>query len=176
MNEPTKLQSVGCNLGCTTECKAKLHGVASECPALPWQPPAVTEPIKLPPIPDGTTGWYTMHNEQIKQWGRLAVEQATANLRRDLLDAANDKAEMQHEINMHYDDGFWRGVESRDDEVEALKDKLAAANAEVEALRAALTDMYAGWKYIRSFHGDLYGVGWDRCDEKARAALTKEQP
>jgi hypothetical protein len=47
--------------------------------------------------------------------------------------------------------------------------------AEVEALRAALTDMYAGWKYIRSFHGDLYGVGWDRCDEKARAALTKEK-
>jgi len=38
----------------------------------------MTEPIKLPPIPDGTTGWYTMHNEQIKQWGRLAVEQANA--------------------------------------------------------------------------------------------------
>jgi len=94
MNEPTKLQSVGCNLGCTTECKAKLHGVASECPALPWQPPAVTEPIKLPPIPDGTTGWYTMHNEQIKQWGRLAVEQATADLRRERNEARAELARL----------------------------------------------------------------------------------
>lgn len=44
----------------------------------------MTEPIKLPPIPDSITGWYTMHNEQIKQWGRLAVEQATADLRERL--------------------------------------------------------------------------------------------
>jgi hypothetical protein len=142
----------------------------------------MTEPIKLPlrdAIIEGM-GWpaikgYIAQDDDLICRIERVVEQATANLRRDLLDAANDKAEMQHEINMHYDDGFWRGVESRDDEVEALKDKLAAANAEVEALRAALTDMYAGWKYIRSFHGDLYGVGWDRCDEKARAALAKEK-
>jgi hypothetical protein len=40
-------------------------------------------------------------------------------------------------------------------------------------LLEALRDMYAGWQYIRSFHGDLYGVGWDRCDEKASAAIAK---
>jgi hypothetical protein len=72
-------------------------------------------------------------------------------LRRDLLDAANDKAEMQHEINMHYDDGFWRGVESRDDEVEALKDKLAAAKAEIEALRADAADFHMAYR-IRGGH------------------------
>lgn len=29
-----------CGLGCTEVCKAKEHGCASECPALPWQPKA----------------------------------------------------------------------------------------------------------------------------------------
>ena len=29
---------MSCRLGCTTVCKAKEHGSASECPALPWQP------------------------------------------------------------------------------------------------------------------------------------------
>lgn len=36
----------------------------------------------------------------------------------------------------------------------------------------ALEDITAGWKYIRSMHGDLYGVGWDRAQGKAEAALT----
>jgi len=31
----------------------------------------------------------------------------------------------------------------------------------------ALKDMNCGWKYIREVHGDLYGVGWDRAQEKA---------
>lgn len=38
-------------------------------------------------------------------------------------------------------------------------------------LAAALTDMLAGWRYIREHHGDLYGVGWDRCEKAAVAAL-----
>lgn len=50
--------------------------------------------------------------------------------------------------------------------------RLHALNAE---LLEALRDMYEGWKYIRSTHGDLYGVGWDRCDEKARAAIAKAE-
>jgi hypothetical protein len=29
-----------CSLKCTTECLARVHGCASECPALPWQPAA----------------------------------------------------------------------------------------------------------------------------------------
>lgn len=40
-------------------------------------------------------------------------------------------------------------------------------------LEAALRDMLAGWKYIREFHGDLYGVGWDRCEAAAEAALKR---
>ena len=28
-----------------------------------------------------------------------------------------------------------------------------------------------GWKYIRESHGDLYGVGWDRAQEKADDAI-----
>lgn len=43
--------------------------------------------------------------------------------------------------------------------------------AEIERLRAALTDMLAGWRYIRQSHGDLYGVGWDRAQGRAEAAL-----
>ena len=50
--------------------------------------------------------------------------------------------------------------------------RLHAANAElVEALR----DMNEGWKYIRQVHGDLYGVGWDRAQDKADAALSKHK-
>ena len=39
------------------------------------------------------------------------------------------------------------------------------------SMRPALADMLAGWRYIRHSHGDLYGVGWDRAQEKAEAAL-----
>ena len=35
----------------------------------------------------------------------------------------------------------------------------------------ALEDMNCGWKYIRESHGDLYGVGWDRAQEKADEAI-----
>ena len=37
-----------CALGCTDECKAKVHGCASECPALPWQP----APSPQPAVPE----------------------------------------------------------------------------------------------------------------------------
>jgi len=40
-------------------------------------------------------------------------------------------------------------------------------------MRDALKDMLAGWQYIRQQHGDLYGVGWDRAEQKAIAALAK---
>ncbi len=42
---------------------------------------------------------------------------------------------------------------------------------EISRLRAALSDMLSGWRYIRQSHGDLYGVGWDRAQGKAEAAL-----
>lgn len=40
-------------------------------------------------------------------------------------------------------------------------------------LKAALTDMLAGWRYIRKLYGDLSGVGWDRAEDGAVAALMK---
>ena len=40
-------------------------------------------------------------------------------------------------------------------------------------LLEALQDMLSGWKYIRETHGDLYGVGWDRAQEKAEKAIAK---
>lgn len=42
---------------------------------------------------------------------------------------------------------------------------------ERDEAREALRDMLSGWKYIRSVHGDLYGVGWDRAQSKAETAL-----
>lgn len=44
--------------------------------------------------------------------------------------------------------------------------------AKIAALTKALEDMYNGWRYIRQSHGDLYGVGWDRAEFKARDALA----
>lgn len=62
----------------------------------------------------------------------------------------------------------------------AASDRAAEAVAERDKYKAlagelakALRDMHGGWKYIRDVHGDLYGVGWDRCDESAAAALAK---
>ena len=50
--------------------------------------------------------------------------------------------------------------------------RLHAVNAD---LLEALKDMHSGWKYIRETHGDLYGVGWDRSQEKAEAAIAKAE-
>jgi|688.fasta_scaffold863738_2 hypothetical protein len=47
----------------------------------------------------------------------------------------------------------------------------AKLRARVEGLEAALRYMLSGWRYIRETYGDLYGVGWNRAEEKARAAL-----
>lgn len=52
-----------------------------------------------------------------------------------------------------------------------LLDELEAVRAERDRLRAALTDMRGGWRYIRQQHGDLSGVGWDRCEASANTAL-----
>lgn len=54
---------------------------------------------------------------------------------------------------------------------DAQPSPMDALRAENERLRAALTDMLAGWRYVRQHHGDLYGVGWDRCEQSAVAAL-----
>lgn len=51
------------------------------------------------------------------------------------------------------------------DRIEQLERVLAQA-------REALEDMNNGWKYIRCSHGDLYGVGWDRAQDKADASIA----
>ncbi len=58
------------------------------------------------------------------------------------------------------------------DDVQGLQARLAAAERDAARLREALLDMRSGWKYIRETHGDLYGVGWDRAQDKADAALA----
>ena len=54
--------------------------------------------------------------------------------------------------------------------------ELTEANARLiaaaPALYEALKDMREGWRYIRERHGDLYGVGWDRAEHAADAALA----
>jgi hypothetical protein len=59
-------------------------------------------------------------------------------------------------------------------ENERLRSEVAAKDAEIARLQDALRDMLSGWRYIREQHGDLYGVGWDRAEQKAIRAL-KEQ-
>ena len=44
-----------------------------------------------------------------------------------------------------------------------------------DEVRDALMDALSGWKYIRHIHGDLYGVGWDRVQDKLEAILRKAQ-
>lgn len=41
-----------------------------------------------------------------------------------------------------------------------------------DPVRDAMADALAGWQYIRTHHGDLYGVGWDRVEQKLTAALA----
>ena len=44
-----------------------------------------------------------------------------------------------------------------------------------DEVKDALMDTLSGWKYIRQCHGDLYGVGWDRVQDKLEAILRKAQ-
>lgn len=55
-------------------------------------------------------------------------------------------------------------------EVQVANQQIMAAAPE---LLDALQDMLSGWKYIREQHGDLYGVGWDRAQNKAIEAISK---
>lgn len=49
----------------------------------------------------------------------------------------------------------------------------SAILAAAPELLAALKDMLSGWRYIRAFHGDLPGVGWDRAQFAAESAIAK---
>jgi hypothetical protein len=71
-----------------------------------------------------------------------------------------------------------RDAPARDSTTAALIDSLSLQvgehRAEIARLRAALSDMLSGWRYIRTHHGDLSGVGWGRCEDAARDA--QQQP
>jgi hypothetical protein len=57
-------------------------------------------------------------------------------------------------------------------ERDAYADANAILRATVAYMREALDDALGGWRYIRQHHGDLSGVGWDRVEDAARAALA----
>ena len=97
---------------------------------------------------------------------------------------------MGKEIEEEYERGYAQGCEEGKERIAELEAQLADANemlekcnskfivaleAEVKTLREALIDMRSGWKYIRETHGDLYGVGWDRAQNKADAALAARE-
>ena len=42
-----------------------------------------------------------------------------------------------------------------------------------DELHLTLCDALAGWKYIRETHGDLYGVGWDRVQERLERQILE---
>lgn len=63
------------------------------------------------------------------------------------------------------------GTETIDRLYLELSQVTQAMTARELSMRAALADMLAGWRYIRDSHGDLYGVGWDRAQDKAERAL-----
>lgn len=63
----------------------------------------------------------------------------------------------------------WVEFDGKPGHHQANANLIAAAPELIEALK----DMLSGWKYIREQHGDLYGVGWDRAQQKAELALSK---
>lgn len=57
--------------------------------------------------------------------------------------------------------------------IDEMTAEITRLPARVAELVEALHDMRAGWRYIRREHGDLYGVGWDRCEHSATAAIER---
>ncbi len=75
---------------------------------------------------------------------------------------AEERIEELERLLNEYKDAECRAVKS---EGEALK--------RVAELEDAAKDALSGWRYIRQNHGDLYGVGWDRVEDKLSKALEE---
>ena len=87
------------------------------------------------------------------------------------------------------DGGYFEWYVGRDGEncpiAEDIADPMtrdpSEANAQLIAaapdLLAALKDMLSGWRYIRqdAAHQCIYGVGWDRAQSAAEAAIAKAE-
>jgi predicted RNase H-like nuclease (RuvC/YqgF family) len=98
------------------------------------------------------------------------VERAD-RLRAEIARVKSDERENRAEIERLRVKNEWlreRLLQERD---ALVLDELGAALERERVLRAALTDMMSGWRYIRDTYGDLAGVGWDRVEQKAREAL-----
>jgi hypothetical protein len=63
----------------------------------------------------------------------------------------------------------WQDRDAAESAVLAIFERERAV---AKQLAEALRDMKAGWEYIRKNHGDLYGVGWERCAKSSSAALA----
>ena len=98
-------------------------------------------------------------------WDNHAVEDAADMIQslRTERDALNQQVQNLTYSNNHYRETAetWRSAAVERD---ALK-------ARVEALEDALRDCDGALSYIKSSHGELYGVGWDRAQGKAEKVL-----
>lgn len=118
---------------------------------------------KLPPVP---LPWRPLTEDEI--WASDAI--MGENGRRAgllLLDLVALVRAVEEEIQVRF------ATPDQSARIAALENSLAERDRVIEQARVALEDMNNGWKYIRRAHGDLYGVGWDRAEGKADAALRK---
>jgi hypothetical protein len=79
-------------------------------------------------------------------------------------------------LDKFFDDAVgWRDVTDQQSMIADMRTTLTAALAVsgVPEVVEALQDMLSGWRYIRSVHGDLPGVGWDRAQQAAESAIAR---
>jgi chromosome segregation ATPase len=117
----------------------------------------MTEPIKLPPIPDKIVGWYTTNRPDVEAWGRLAVEQNTAGLREQLQAAricgeAAEKATVSLVGQLREAGDSLYECLKRAEKAEAERDE---ARAELARLTTSLRGSYSVRKVWLDENGDL---------------------
>ncbi len=104
----------------------------------------------------------------------------SASQLQQLIDQINakdaDLAAAREEIELLKGEAICQGVESHSlrFSVEHFSKQLAARDLVIQQKDEALRDMLSGWIYIRGTYGDLYGVGWDRAQNKAEQALAPQ--
>lgn len=112
-------------------------------------------------------------------WGAVALNREADDKKHGVFDLQaqhdRDMTERVKQVErLIADRNHWREAQWESEKaIAAANTRLARLSAVIEAMDAALSDLLAGWVYIRTHHGDLYGVGWDRAQEageRARAA------
>lgn len=69
--------------------------------------------------------------------------------------------------------GLVGGYQTRVEAIERWNTRTDPLATLVLEAREALFDARSGWRYIRAYHGELSGVGWDRVEDKLSATLAK---